>query len=123
MTALSSAVQAQGEYLVGSCQTLTKHMERGNVNFSEYAYNITLRIVDAPENYMEKCVELIPQNILGKYVEYLEAELLPVDFMPYPGHFALDHSKEAIEKIKQEMRPAYIRLYQLAMERLNARHT
>src|SRR5262249_25241945 len=62
-------------------------------------------------------VELVPESVLTRYMDCLEAELQPVDFMPNPCHFLVNKSEENIRKKKEEMRPDYVRLYQLVKQR------
>jgi hypothetical protein len=120
MSTLSVPDQAKGESAIGGCLMLARALETGKVSLHEYISNLTMWIVIAPGCYMEKCIELIPNHVLPHYAAFLQAELEPVDFMPYPTDFVVDHSEENIQKTKQEMRPAYLRLYRLVKERLSA---
>ena len=100
---------------------LARGLQTGNVSLAEYTYNLTMWIVTAPGSYMEGCLELVPKTVLAQYLQHLETEVVSVDFMPFPGSVVVDRSdQEEIEKQKREMRPAYVRFYNLVKELLSA---
>jgi hypothetical protein len=100
------------------CRKLARFLTAGKVTFEEYAYNVTLEIVNGPIDNISKCVELIPFDLVTLYADYLRTSLEPVDFMPSPGPFLTgDASEEQIDHKKRQLRPNYLRLHQLMCDK------
>ncbi len=100
------------------CRKLAKQLIVGRISFEEYRYNVTLAMVCAPDDGMPDCVDSIPRDVIASYTDYLRTSLEPVDFMPCPRPLlAGGGSEETIERRKRELRPKYLRLYQLVRER------
>jgi len=120
MSLLSETERLASRDSVKSCERLTKQFLEGRITFEEYAYNVMLRMVKVLDDDLPSCVDLVPPGITAAYTEYLRAELEPVDFMPFPGAFLIGRdSEDLIERLKQEYRPKYLRLYQLMKEKPN----
>jgi hypothetical protein len=101
------------------CRKLGTWLKTGKVTFDEFAYNLTLTIVDASDECMPECVESIPPTVVAPYTDYLRKFLEPVDFMPDPMPFLVGPvSEEDLKRAKQQLRPRYIRLYQLMKEKV-----
>jgi hypothetical protein len=100
-----------------SCQRLADQLIAGRITFEEYAPNVTLRMVSVLEEDLPRCVEMVPVEFISPYAQYLSDELIPVDYMPYPGAFLVSrYSEDVIESLKQQYRPKYIRLLQAMKE-------
>lgn len=100
------------------CRKLAKQLIAGRITFNEYCYNVTLAIVCATDKFMPDCVDSIPGDVIDPYSDYLRSSLEPVDFMPCPKPLlAGGVSEDTIERRMRELRPKYIRLYQLVRER------
>lgn len=100
------------------CRKLAKQLIAGRISFEEYRYNAMIAMVCAPDDGMPDCVDSVPQDVIASYADYLRTSLEPVDFMPCPKPLlAGGVSEETIELRKRELRPKYLRLYQLVRER------
>jgi hypothetical protein len=99
------------------CEKLAYQLASGRISFLEFANNVTLVIMSASHSAMQQCLSFIPPAYRSQYAEYLRNTLEPVDFMPCPKPFlAGTVSTGATEQKKTELRPKYVRLYQLAKE-------
>jgi hypothetical protein len=95
---------------------LRKQLEADIITFVEYAYNLTVAIIHAPDERMETCIRSIPVSRIAEYAAYLQGSLESSDFMPCPSPFLVGPVTEAeIEQSKQRLRPKYIRLYQVVL--------
>jgi hypothetical protein len=100
------------------CRRLANQFIAGRITFEEYAPNVTLAIVSAPDGDIPLCVESVPPDIAASYADYLRSTLEPVDFLPCPRPFlAGGVSEEVIERTRRQLRDKYLRLYQLMRER------
>ncbi len=72
------------------------------------------RFVDMPESSWPECAALMPQNIAADFRDYVDACLVPVDFMPSPTVAGSEtvKSETAIEQMKRKLRPKYVALHQ-----------
>ena len=66
---------------------------------------------------MEECIREIPPQVLAEYQKFLKNHLEAVDFKPCPLVFLAKITDENIENKKKELRPKYIRLYELIKEK------
>lgn len=99
---------------VNYCRKSAVQHDAGRITIEEYSNGVTLAILSAPISQMERCIELIPSHLAVQYVDFLRRLLEPVDFMPSPKPFMVDTSSEQmIEEKRRELRPKYVRLYQL----------
>jgi hypothetical protein len=95
-----------------SCQKLARFLRSGKISFDDYASTVMMHLVCATDDNLSACVESIPPEYASAFVDYVRAELEPVDFMPSPGAFIVDFSVPGIEdRTKRELRPRYLRLY------------
>lgn len=102
-----------------SCRRLASQLTRGLVTQDEFNANFTWNVVSLPAEAAPQAVDMIPAPVLGEYFDFLRAELEPVDFMPSPAVFLVDTSCEAAaERKRRELRPKYVRLYDLVRDRL-----
>ena len=103
---------------IDRCRKLARFLAAGRITFEEYASNITEAIVYSPIDSIPLGVETVPDSLVSSYADYLCMLLRPVDFMPSPRSFvAGDVSEEVLNRKKMELRPKYLRLYQLMEER------
>jgi hypothetical protein len=101
------------------CEKLGRQLENGLITFAEYAYNVTLAIIAAPDDNLLKAVELIPADVVTQYSQYLETVLQPVDYKPCPMPFLVGRVSAAdIEEKKLQLREKYSRLHQLVKGKL-----
>jgi hypothetical protein len=103
---------------IDRCRKLANWLAAGRINFEEYASNVTDTIVYSPIDSIPTCVETVPPSLASSYTDYLRTLLEPVDFMPCPRPFlAEDVAEEVLNRRKLELRPKYLRLYQLRAEK------
>lgn len=100
------------------CRKLARFLAAGRISFEEFASNVTEIAVYAPIESIPLCVETIPPALVSSFLDYLRTSLEPVDFMPSPKPFlAGEVSEEVFNRRKLELRPKYLRLYQLMTEK------
>ena len=103
---------------VDQCRKLANWLAAGRITFEEYASNVTDTAVYSPIDGIPSCVDTLPLPLVSAYMDYLRAALESVDFMPCPRPFlAGDVSEQVFNRRKQELRPKYLRLYQLMKEK------
>jgi hypothetical protein len=54
-------------------ENLTRFYRAGDIEFEVYAYNITFRSIDELGGTLEESVEMVPDDLLGQYCEYLSS--------------------------------------------------
>jgi hypothetical protein len=95
-------------------------LDNHGVSIDEFAYNVALCLVGACDRCMQLCIDEFTDSNAECMVEYCERFLVPVDFMPNPDVFiAGSGSTDEIESMKLQLKPKYMRLYQLTRNRMN----
>ena len=101
------------------CSRYSKHLHSGLLTFEEYGDKVTTTLIGTQSEYIPRCLDTIPPEVLGRYAEYLRAMLIPVDFMPHPFIFFMEKNTEAErERLKRLRRPQYIAIYEGVLSRL-----
>jgi hypothetical protein len=90
---------------------LTNVLSLGLITFEEYALNVLQAIIAAQDTCWDECVGLVPTDVLGQFVRYVDEYLVPVDFMPSPTAFMTRITDSECEKKKRELRPRYVRFH------------
>jgi hypothetical protein len=101
-------------------ERLLDALQSKTVNVEEFCYNATLHLVkEADDQRMQKCIDRMSPDLLTSYVGFLKFELEPVDFMPSAAPFLVDaRDEQASLKVKQMLRPRYMRLYEISRMKL-----
>ena len=100
------------------CEKLAIQVRRGIIAFAEYAPAVTDVILSGSDGSFPGCVDLIPSELVCQFAVFLRTFLEPIDFMPSPRHFMVGpYSEEEIDQKKSELRPKYVRLYELVKDR------
>ena len=119
MAPTSQSAATEEKKAVLFCRRLANQLVGTRISFQEYAYNLTLSIIYAPDECMEQCLASIPAEVGRQYMDFLRTFLEPLDFMPCPKPFLVDTgSEEIVEQKKRELRPKYIRLFELIREKV-----
>src|ERR1051325_10837480 len=107
--------------MANSCDLMRRWVEAGEMEFNDYAYNVTLRAVGGgPGPSMKECLDSVSADLLLRYGAYLRDWLLPVDFMPDPQPFMVGRRPlQEVEDKKNALRPKYVEIYQYVQSRIN----
>jgi hypothetical protein len=105
------------------CARYLRQIDFGYISFEEFAGAMTRRIMCATCNGMndegmDRCVALVPGELLPEYQNFLDQFLLPVDYMPDAGCFVVEFTEENLVRMKRELRRRYQRLHQIIRDRL-----
>jgi hypothetical protein len=114
----SETQRSSGDSVVQLCGKLWRSFEAGRIWFDEYALGLTITIIGASNDLMEPCIREIPSSVLARYRDFLQNHLEPVNFEPSPLAFLCWVSDEEIAKKKKELKPKYVRLYDLIRGRI-----
>lgn len=96
----------------------TAVLDRSLITQDEYVRKVTLTTVDSTIDIFDEAVATIPDRLIKPLLDYFDREVRPYDFMPSAGFFIVDQREIEEERAKRiEMRPKYLRLYELLRRR------
>ena len=99
-------------------QRLLRQLANGVCTFEEFASSLILLLANASEAALEPCTALLSPELARAFLTFLEEHLVKVDFKPCPKPLMVGpFSEDEIEAKKRQLRPKYMRLYELVLHR------
>ncbi len=121
MAAPISARHEQCAWAITRSQKLMNAFDKGMITMEEYARSLADSAVAACDECMWSFVNGLPASLSVGLLACLEEFLEPVDFMPDPGPFIpAITSQEEIDRTRRQLRPKYIRFYEIMKNRVAA---
>ena len=108
-------------WAIAHSRKLRNAFDRGLIKPDEYARSFADCAVTACDECMCDLVDNLPDPLIISLSDGLKQFLEPVNFMPHPGPFIPGAaSQEEIDQTSRHLRPKYIRIYDLIMNRVDA---